>query len=361
MTQLGPRDPFTRRATGHFGRVAMWEGHEIVEMSSPQLHLKVSLSRGAEILEMRSRKLDMDVLWHGQEDIVRHRPATQTSAASIGSFLDHFSGGWQEVLPTAQYPVEYKGAPIGAHGEVATLSWDYRIISDQPNELAVEFFVNLRRFLLRLTRRMTLTDGALRMDETVENLSPEIIEFQWGHHLVLGGPFVDPGMEMIISEGERIEIPNYPSPTYRYKVETETKWPNAYLADGSLADVTVVGENDGTDGHLILGPMNNTAVIFRNRNLATDIKVAWDMKVFPYCWIWMVLGGIPQWPLWGRDRLVTLEPFSSPVIPLTDAIAQGSALTLEPKGKMESWVLCEISDAPQSVGLNSNENGVKSE
>jgi hypothetical protein len=361
MTQLGPRDPFTRRATGHYGRVALWEGHEIVEMSSPEVHLKISLSRGAEILEMRSKKLDMDVLWHGHEDIVRHRPATQSSAASIGSFLDHFSGGWQEVLPTAQYPVEYKGAPIGAHGEVATLSWDYRIIADQSDLLSVEFFVDLRRFPLRLTRRMTLTGGILKMDEKVENLSPEIIDFQWGHHLVLGGPFVDPGMEMIVTKGERIEIPNYPSPSYRYKVETETQWPSAYLADGSLADVSVVGETDGTDGHLILGPMKDTTVIFRNHGLGTDVKVAWDMKVFPYCWIWMVLGGIPQWPLWGRDRLVTLEPFSSPVIPLTDAIAQGSALTLGPKEKLETWVLCEISDIAQSVDSTSVKNGVKSE
>ncbi|MBC7464232.1 MAG: DUF4432 family protein [Actinobacteria bacterium] len=361
MTQLGPRDPFIRRAVGHFGRVALWEGHEIVEMSSPHIHLKISLSRGAEILEMRSRRLDMDILWHGHEDIVRHRPATQTSAPSIGNFLDHFSGGWQEVLPTAQYPVEYKAAPIGAHGEVAMLSWNYRVISDESDSISVEFFVDLRRFPLRLTRRMTLTDGVLRMDESVENLSAEMIEFQWGHHLVLGGPFVDPGMEMIVNTGERIEIPSYPSPTYRYKVETESTWPSAYLADGSLADVSIVGETDGTDGHLILGPMSDTTVIFRNHKFETDVKIAWDMKVFPYCWIWMVLGGIPQWPLWGRDRLVTLEPFSSPVISLTDAIAQGSALKLNPKEKMRTWVLCEISAFSDSIESISTKNGVKSE
>ena len=344
MTQLGPRDPFIRRASGHFGRLGLWEGHEIVEMSSPQLHLKVSLSRGAEILEMRSRKLDLDLLWHGHEDIVRHRPSTETTAAPIGTFLDHFSGGWQEVLPAAQYPVEYKGAPIGAHGEVAMLSWDYRIVSDEAESLSVEFYVDLRRFPLRLTRRMTLTNGILKMDESVENLSTEFVEFQWGHHLVLGGPFVNPGMEIVVSQGERIEIPNYPSPSYRYQVETKTRWPEAYLANGELTDVSVVGETDGTDGHLILGPMDEATIIFRNQDFATDFKMSWDKEVFPYCWIWMVLGGAPQWPLWGRDRLVTLEPFSSPVISLQDAIAHGSALALKAKEKIKSWVVCEITD-----------------
>ena len=56
MTNKGPKDPFTRRASGHYGRLALWEGHEIVEMTSPQIHLKVSLTRGAEILELRSKR-----------------------------------------------------------------------------------------------------------------------------------------------------------------------------------------------------------------------------------------------------------------------------------------------------------------
>jgi hypothetical protein len=60
MTNKGPKDPFTRRAFGHYGRLALWEGHEIIEMTSPEIHLKVSLTRGAEILELRSKKLDLN-------------------------------------------------------------------------------------------------------------------------------------------------------------------------------------------------------------------------------------------------------------------------------------------------------------
>ena len=110
MTTKGPKDPFIRRAFGHYGRLALWEGHEIIEMTSPEIHLKVSLTRGAEILELRSKKLDLELLWHGQEDIVRNREGVQSTQAPMGNFLDHFSGGWQEVLPNAQYPVDYKGA-----------------------------------------------------------------------------------------------------------------------------------------------------------------------------------------------------------------------------------------------------------
>lgn len=346
MTSYGPRDPFTRRATGHYGRLALWEGHEIVEMNSPEIHLKVSLTRGAEILELRSKKLDLDLLWHGHEDIVRFRPAIPSIEASIGNFLDHFSGGWQEVLPSAQYPVSYKGAPFGAHGEVALLSWGFRILEDSPESISVEFSVNLRRLPMRLIRVMTLTGDQLRFDESVENLSGELLEFQWGQHLVFGGPFIDPGMEIVVNPGERVEIPNYPGPTYRFKPETESVWPLSFDSTGAAVDVSIFGDNDGTDGHLILGPMKDASVLFRNRELSTDVKVHWNVKTFPYCWVWMVLGGIKEWPLWGKERLITIEPFSSPVISLTDAIANGTALQLGAYESMQTWVSFTVQTSP---------------
>ena len=343
MTNKGPRDPFTRRASGHYGRLALWEGHEIVEMTSPQIHLKVSLTRGAEILELRSKRLDLDLLWHAQEDIVRYREGIQSTQAPSGNFLDHFSGGWQEVLPAANFPVDYKGASFGAHGEVALLSWDYRILEDSEKTISVEFSVNLRRMPLRLIRIMTLTNGELRFDESVENLSGEEIKFQWGQHLVIGGPFIDPGMEIIVDTGEPIEVPNFPGSTYRFTPDRKSNWPNALDSTGQIVDVSTFGANDGTDGHIILGPMSNSAVTFRNKTLKTDITLEWDKKTFPYCWIWMVLGGIKAWPLWGKERLITIEPFSSPVITLTEAIEQDKALQLSGHQSIKSWVSFTLS------------------
>jgi hypothetical protein len=340
--ETGTRDPFVRRAYGHYGRLAIWEGHEIVEMTSPEIHLKVSLTRGAEILELRSKKLDLDLLWHGQEDIVRYREGVQSTQAPMGNFLDHFSGGWQEVLPAAQYPIDYKGASFGGHGEVALLSWDYRILDDSEESIAVEFSVNLRRLPMRLIRIMTLIHGELRFEESVENLSGETLEFQWGQHLAMGGPFIDPGMEIIVNPGERIEVPNYPGPTYRFKPDSQSQWPSAFDSKGALVDVSKFGVDDGTDGHLIFGPMTESSITFRSHTLLTDITLDWDKKTFPYCWIWMVLGGIKEWPLWGKERLITLEPFSSPVISLKEAIDQDLALILGAHESMHTWVSFKV-------------------
>jgi hypothetical protein len=57
----------------------------------------------------------------------------------------------------------------------------------------------------------------------------------------------------------------------------------------------------------------------------------------------MVLGGIKTWPLWGKERLITIEPFSSPVISLTEAIEQDKALRLSGHQSIKSWVSFTLS------------------
>jgi hypothetical protein len=338
------RDPFAARATGHYGHLYTWEGHEIIELNSPELLVKVSLTRGAEILELRDKRKNLDLLWHNHDDIVRNRPFISSRNSEFGNFLEHFSGGWQEVLPAAQYPVEYKGIKVGGHGEAALLSWNFEIVNDSAAELTVKFSVDLRLFPLRLTRVMTIKNGAIRFDETVENIGSEEIEFQWGQHLVLGGPFASPGAELIVEPGERFEVPHYPSPSYRFEVDQVGAWPQIRKANGEVEELRTLPVNDGSDGHVILGPMKNADVSLVNKEVGLAARMRWGKETYPYCWIWMVWGGIKQYPLWGAHRLVTIEPFSSPVIPLTEAIASGSALVAKPGGIVSSWVEFIVSE-----------------
>lgn len=338
------RDPFSSRPDGHYGRVYNWENHRIMELNSTELSVQVSLTRGAEILEIRDKRKNLDLLWHNHDDIVRNREFISSRNSEFGNFLEHFSGGWQEVLPAAQYPVEYKGIKVGGHGEAALLSWNFEILRDSQDELVVKLWVNLRLFPLRLTRIMSLKNETLRFDETVENIGAEEIEFQWGQHLVLGGPLADAGAELLVDTGERFEVPHYPSPTYRFEVDQIGEWPIVRRANGFNEDVGRLPMNDGTDGHVILGPIKNPDVSLINRKLGLKARMQWNKETYPYCWIWMVWGGIKQYPLWGAHRLVTIEPFSSPVIPLTEAIASGSALVAKPGGIVSSWVEFTVSE-----------------
>ncbi|MEY3331549.1 MAG: hypothetical protein RL202_815, partial [Actinomycetota bacterium] len=87
-----------------------------------------------------------------------------------------------------------------------------------------------------------------------------------------------------------------------------------------------------------LGPMKRPEVSLANKKIGLQATMQWGIESYPYCWIWMVWGGIKQYPLWGAHRLVTIEPFSSPVISLTEAIENGTALIAQPGGIVSSWV-----------------------
>lgn len=321
-------DPFAYRVHGHRGRSVQWAGHELVELESPHLRVVISPSRGAEILELRVKSHDLDVFWHGHPEVVRNSGGRTTVALDRGNSLDDFSGGWQEVLPNAQYPVVHRGAPLGQHGEAALVPWRWRIVADEPDEASVRFSVRLRRVPLILARTVTLRGDKLRFDEEIENWASTGYAFQWGHHVAFGGPLIEAGCRVVAPTGAPLLVPPDDSPTNRLAAGTGT-WPRASAPNGEAVDLAEIPADDGTEGTVVLGPLSQGFAGLENESLGVGLQMTWDPAVFPFCWMWMVYGGLPNWPLWGRERIFTLEPFTSLVEPLDEAIQHGRALTLD--------------------------------
>ena len=68
----------------------------------------------------------------------------------------HYHAGWQEVFPLGSGGVNYRGADLGAHGEVHGLPWAHTILVDTPEEVSVAFETRCRLTPFRLRRVMTL-------------------------------------------------------------------------------------------------------------------------------------------------------------------------------------------------------------
>ncbi len=326
----GPSDPFTGRTTGHRGRRVEWEGHDLVELDSTELTVVISLSRGAEFLEIRDKATDIDILWHGHDDIRRNRVAPASIALPAGSFLDHFAGGWQVVFPSAQFPTTIGAAPLGQHGEAALLPWHLDEVGESADDVWVDLHVDTRRLPVRMTRRVTLGSRQLTITDAIENRSAEPLHVQWGHHLAIGGPMADPGTTVLLPEGSRFTVPEDRSDTYRYS-SGEYSWPHVVTRDGEPERIDVLPADDGTDGHAILGPLAHGRVDVISPTAGLRMRMEWDATVMPYCWIWQVFAGCREWPLWGQHRLFTLEPFTSPLESLDDSVAAGRALLLGPR------------------------------
>lgn len=339
-------DPFVGRASGHRGRRYLWERHEIIELESPTLRMRVIASRGADIQELLHKPTDTELLWAGHDRIRRGVQGPATSALGQGVFLDHFSGGWQSVVPSAQFPVSYRGASLGQHGEAALAEWDVDVLVDSEDEIRVAFSTSLLRTPLAITKTMSLSGSVLSVEEAVTNHGSSPIEMQWGHHISLSGSFVKPGTRILMRGAPDLAVPEGDGSSYRFQ-GSKKPWPEAVLRDGGPADFSLVPQDDGTDGIGVAGPMQAGEVSVSPPGTGPGLTLSWDAMQFPYCWMWLVLGGYEDWPLWGQYRLLTIEPFTSELVSLDEAIAREQAVVLQPEECRSSKVEVTVNQKPQ--------------
>src|SRR5690349_22127041 len=79
--------------------------------------------------------------------------------------------------------------------------------------------------------------------------------------------------------------------------------------------------------------------------LGRALRVEWDASVMPYVWFWQEFGRPTGYPWYGRHYNVGLEPFTSyPTNGLAEAVANGSALELPPRGQQDFWLTATVVD-----------------
>ena len=125
-------------------------------LENDHLRVTVALDRGAEIVEFRSLA---DRGGPAPPTPGRHpRPArlAPSVGATGGTFLDHYAGGWQEILPNGGPAVTWRGVEYGQHGEVSLVPWTLEVLEDEPDRVSVVCRVRALRTPLLLERRMTL-------------------------------------------------------------------------------------------------------------------------------------------------------------------------------------------------------------
>jgi hypothetical protein len=73
------------------------------------------------------------------------------------------------------------------------------------------------------------------------------------------------------------------------------------------------------------------------------MRVEWDAGTMPYLWYWQEFGASKGYPWYGRNYNIGLEPGSSyPTNGLPDAVANGSAMRLEPGETRTMWLRASV-------------------
>jgi hypothetical protein len=327
----------------------VYKGLRTVTLENELLRASVLAGKGTDIFELLYKPLDVDFMWRSPWGVRNPAGFVPTTHTAASSFLDFYEGGWQDCMPTGGNPCEYLGLPFGAHGETPTLPWDYRVVEDTPERVAVRFWVRTCRTPFYVEKDIALERGraALLLDERITNEGRVPMHLMWGQHPAFGAPFVDESC-VIDLPGGRVHCAGLAANT-RF-VEGVHAWPHVPGRDGETIDLRKVAsvEADTTDTLRIDGLPEGWYAITNTRR-RVGFGLAWPLKVFPAVWFWQVYGGAYNPPWYGRTYNIALEPFSTTRLTLPEAIQDGSAHRLEPGGSLQARFAAVAYEGAQGV------------
>lgn len=332
-----------------------YKGMRTIILENELLRVTVLVDKGSDIVEFRYKAKDLDFL-HFAPGGIRNPAHTIPSAASNAPYLDYFSGGWNEILPNGGPSVNYQGAELGQHGEISLLPWDYALLEDRPERIAVRLWVRALRtpFFLEKTLSMVPGKAALFIEERLTNEAGEQAHLMWGHHIAFGRPFLDDGV-IIDAPARRIEAqgewPNY-GPR-RFLPESSGDWPNIPAPSGGTEDASHVPPYGTTQAQEMayLTDLDDGWYAITNPARKVGFGIRFDASVFRYIWYWQQMGDIASgYPWWKRTHTQALEPWSSyPSDGLNKAIANGTALVLGPGQHLETKLVAVAFDGSPGV------------
>ena len=160
-------------------------GWRVYALENDELRVTVLPDKGADVVELLHKRSGVDPLFRAPWGL--QPPGSPPREGWDGhAFLANYEGGWQELFPSVNDPCTYRSEEIPFHGEAATLPWEVEREDD-----TLRCSVRCRRTPFLLERLMRLEGASLVLEQTVTNRSAHPAHFVWGHHCVLGPPFLE--------------------------------------------------------------------------------------------------------------------------------------------------------------------------
>lgn len=314
----------------------VYRGLKTVTLENEQIRISILADKGTDIFEFLHKPSDTDFMWRSPLGVRNPALFVASSASPKSNFLDHYEGGWQESFPSGNDPCTYKGAEFGLHGEVSGMPWDYRVVEDDPEQVAVRFWVRTYRtpFLLEKTITLQRHSGVLEFRERVTNEGDEPMDLMWGQHVVFGPPFLSercvidlPGAQ--VSTRQMVESSRFPP-------DGSFDWPLIRDRHGNEADLSgVLPPSAKTYDAAFLQNLADGWYAVTNQERQVGIGLRWPTEVYPYIWLWQSFRGGFGYPFYGRTYNLGLELFTSIPFNFLEALEQGTTVRLEARASLE--------------------------
>lgn len=299
-----------------------YAGIEAVVLENREVRLVVLPSLGGKIYELRSKRDDVQFLWHNPRMLPKRAPF----AANFDNF---FIGGWDHPFPTLE-PSTVGGEDLPYVGELWSLPWTWRPI-EGDGWIGLEQSVQATILPAKLTCRIRLDDDApgFSLHYQLEHVGTLPFEFMWGLHPCLA---LDPETEFRIP-AKRATIVQSPNGGVG-PVGTTYEWPVLRVGDDSWAVDHALPPARGVFGLHELPLEEGWFEVVRGSG--ARLKVEFPKEVFRVLYLWMVYGG------WRGIYHAALEPWTGGGLQLAEAIRNGTARTLTPGERLEVTVRATV-------------------
>jgi hypothetical protein len=328
-------------------------GHPTLTLDNGVLRVVILPQKGADIYALIHVASGVDFLLKSPAGL---QPPTDRPVAD---FLENYEGGWQMLLPNGNEACHYHGKLIPFHGEVALLPWEVLDECDTADGVAVRLGVTGRILPLRVERWLRLRAGATRLEieDRVTNLGADTVHFVWGHHLVLGGDFLEAGC-WLETPAHTVITPDelYEPQTANLAPGQREPWP---LARGrqpaARVDLRAIpGPEAGTHDDAFLTDFETGSVSVTNSRRHLTFRLDWDAALYRYLILWQPYGGASTPPLTGIYG-IGLEPWVSRYN-LERALRHGEALEMAPSAVLETTMSVSVTDNNFLVSGGLNED-----
>jgi hypothetical protein len=308
-----------------------WRHHglECLRLENEHVALDLLPELGGKIHRFVDKSCDRDVLWHS--------PRVAPHVAPLhASFDDHWSGGWDEILPGGAPSLDRYGDALPHMGELWTqrAKWRLETCSAERVELVCSIATPITP--VRWERRLTLEAGSrvVRLRYRIESLGYRAFDFNWGLHPV-----------QAISPAHRFDVPARRAEVAECggealgRVGDTYDWPLL----GDLDVRRALGPDAGAFATHFLTELEDGWVACTDTAALRGFGLVFDPSVFPVIWLWLVYGG------WRGYYHGMAEPWTGYPSALADAVAAGRARTLEPGETLETEVTAVVYGGVASV------------
>jgi galactose mutarotase-like enzyme len=304
-------------------------------------YLKISIlpEKGADLFEFIYKPKGIDFLYKtspGLQPPGNHPPV---------DVIENYEGGWQELFPNTGDACQYQGVHLPIHGEAALLPWDYTVVRDDADETRLLFTVQTRLLPFRLERQMTVQKGrpTLVIEEQVTNLSDVSLDFVWGHHLVLGGTFLEDGCRYQ-APARTILVPDHQKQAAHARLAPGQKQPWPYALgrlSGTPVDLRdIPGPEIHSHDDVFLTDLERGEASIMNPRLGLVFSLNWDVTTFGCLVMWQPYGGLDV-PPWAGSYGVGMEPWTT-CSNLEGAVNAGKTLHLKPKETLSTKLYASV-------------------